>query len=61
MCQALEEWYQDGINEGLSQGICRGVIETAQDFGLSKEDTIRSCLLSVISILMVSSPPIKIT
>lgn len=48
MCQTMEEWYQDALSEGLSQGLSQdlsqGVIETAQDFGLSKEDTIQKVM-----------------
>lgn len=40
MCQALRDLYNDGLSQGLSQGRLHGVIETAQEFGLSKEDTI---------------------
>lgn len=40
MCQALEELYQDGVKEGREAGI-RGVIELCQEFGMTKEETVK--------------------
>lgn len=46
MCQALEELYQDGVDEGIEQGIeqgikqgIRGMIEGFKEIGVSREDT----------------------
>lgn len=39
MCKALQDLYNDGIAEGVEQGI-KALIETCLDFGESKEKTI---------------------
>ena len=39
MCQALKELYQDGVNQGISQGIT-SLIEATQEFGHTKEDAV---------------------
>ncbi len=38
MCQALDELYQDGVNQGFEQGV-KALIETCRELGMSREDT----------------------
>lgn len=40
MAQGLEQGLEQGIKQGKLQGMARGVIETCQDFGISKNETL---------------------
>ena len=40
MCKALDELYNDGIEQGIECGMIRGTIETLKEFGVSMEEAI---------------------
>ena len=40
MCKALDELYNDGIEQGIECGLIRGTIETLKEFGVSMEEAI---------------------
>ena len=40
MCKALDELYNDGIEQGIERGMIRGTIETMKEFNISMEEAI---------------------
>ena len=40
MCKALDELYNDGIEQGIERGMIRGTIETMKEFNISIEEAI---------------------
>lgn len=43
MCKALDEIWEDGIEQGIEQGL-KAFVEVCQDFGMSQEETISKVL-----------------
>ena len=39
MCQAWDDWRQEGVEEGIEKG-AKALIETCQEFGLSQKAVI---------------------
>ena len=44
MCEALLEYYQDGVNEGIEKGFIQAVVETARECNKTKDYAIEKIM-----------------